>query len=160
MRQQAPTAELSPDVGTPVDLQRSLRNYQRSITDYFARLDLTTPTVEAFGLSTGTTAGGLAAWQNRTNCDVIVTEFVLDVRNATVIFNMDFGSANDAVTASTNLMNGLLMNGAGFYVSTAATNPVLIAADKFITGSSNGGAPTGTFVGEAYVRYLIRQPIT
>lgn len=159
-RQQAPTADFGKaEVSTSLDLQKSLRNWQRDTNDYLARLDLVTPTYENFTLTTGTTAGGLAAWVNRTNCDIIITEFVLDVRSATTLFGLDFGVAANATTAATDLLNNFPLAGVSLIAGTAYSTPVVCPKDYYITGSSNGGAATGTFGGEAYVTYKIRQPI-
>lgn len=162
MRQQTPGAQFNDaaTIATPEGVQRSVRGLQRAINDQLAEIDRTTVVNEChITVRPATTAaGGLFAWQNRTGSDLLIVGFVLDVRAASVVFNMDFGTAVNATTAATNIFNATVMGGTGVYTSTVNTLVQICPIDYFITGSSNGGAAVGTFSGECYIQYLIRQP--
>jgi hypothetical protein len=103
-------------------------------------------------VNTSAAAGGMLAWKNTQESDIIVVAFMVDiVTPGGGGLSGDFGHAATAGTLSDNLLDGLVMSGAARVTNScdtadAGTNGKAsqrIPKGEFITGSVATGNPTG-----------------
>lgn len=101
-------------------------------------------------LNSSVAAGGLLAWKNTQESDIIV-ELKIDIVNGISGLVGNFGTAANATTSSDNLMDDVTLGNTARVASSsdsldAGTNgraSQRLTAGQFITGSVSVGTPTG-----------------
>jgi hypothetical protein len=120
------------------------------------------PQIVRVALGTGTSGGGVFAWQNTTGAAILVTRVLLDVTTATTgACTVDIGTtATSATTSSDTLIDGLDVNAAaGVFdnITDKGTNGKSrqrLASGKWVTGSQASGAIAG-IVGYVYIEFVV-----
>lgn len=133
-----------------------------ALSDNGAAVATRVPKVARVALGTGTSGGGVFAWQNPEAGAIAVTRVLLDVTTAaTAAATVDVGTtATSATTSSDTLIDGLDVNAAAGLFSnlknpgTNGKADQRLASGKWVTASQASGAVAG-LVGYAYIEYVV-----